>query len=908
MHSHLVIEVNKAEMRIPENQSLDAAFSSPLFNETEAYTHPFQLHVDGNRNVATIIDDVNASVRLVDLENLPARIIADGIPMFSGRVVTEDQSLVDSTFSFSVDSRRGSFKDMIADLKCSDIPLIEDIKIGEMIGEVKVDASIKVTREMSYRDGGHGGSGEWHHETEEKTYNLSGEFTPQALGFSYPARCVVDSNQYAIKKEERDYANGKIVVVPEVAESYINVTDAYPVKKYCNARVCYKHYAKEGGDANADAEGETSSELVDPKTSKGMYEDIWPYWVLDANRPQSGICFYVLYFLDCLFKHLGIAWDNSELLKIEDLKHLAFFTTQCRYRTERLHGTENNPFFHDSYTPPIHEGSKTSKDDDSAEKEDHLPNINKWLSSRGCGGKLNVNMEYTLTSGSFGGSGSSGTNNIETNTKMKAQEHYDVSANILAMYATKENFPKESVTTLIESLEAAFGIRFIYDPETNKCKAVLLREVLRNMGTPMKMLGQILSCHPVNEKVKGVHVCYSEESDAREQQEYLSEKKRDYDTRFDYRDFSEGRVRYGDGVSYRNIFNNVSPSDESCYVDRLTGNAYRIKVDKDANTFGELKPVIFQVAHLHGIELGDCSEENKKNDMVHEISIGFQPVDMTDINYAKERNTPTPYAINAVFVDEDMEHEFLTHKICNTFSIQPQGFGFGHISIECSLVEVLNTIESYDPTQTEDGNSPLQHIDWGLAVVLMRGGGSDATIQNYDEDYDGFGNSRWGTVSGTYQTDIDSMDIFGNEYDYNGTDEGLGGGERFSLKIRAYRNFRYYFDSGGELHISENPAEWSDPKWLIPCNADIYTDNVLTKKVRSRGLHDTFLAEYTRFLLNRHRLRYEVLMTVAELIAVKSNFLSWWDFDGKLGLIDNAKCSINAATGMGKVTVDLLVP
>ena len=50
--------------------------------------------------------------------------------------------------------------------------------------------------------------------------------------------------------------------------------------------------------------------------------------------------------------------------------------------------------------------------------------------------------------------------------------------------------------------------------------------------------------------------------------------------------------------------------------DRLTGNAYRIKVDKDTNTFGgELKPVIFKVAHLHGIELGDCSEERaEKNE------------------------------------------------------------------------------------------------------------------------------------------------------------------------------------------------------------------------------------------------------------------------------------------------------
>ena len=64
----------------------------PLFNETEAYTIRFSCLLTAIEMSGYYDDDVNASVRLVDLEDLPSRIIADGIPMFSGRVVTEKTS------------------------------------------------------------------------------------------------------------------------------------------------------------------------------------------------------------------------------------------------------------------------------------------------------------------------------------------------------------------------------------------------------------------------------------------------------------------------------------------------------------------------------------------------------------------------------------------------------------------------------------------------------------------------------------------------------------------------------------------------------------------------------------------------------------------------------------------------
>ena len=912
MHSHIAIQSKGNWLTLPDEQSIDLNFRNPAFNEVETYSHPFELSCDGNRELISIADDRDARMRLSDLEDTTSTIIADGLPLFTGKIVTDNDTVVGPNFAFNVDSRRQSLKDMIADLKCNDIDLIDDIKIGEILGDVHVVATGTVIRVATVIVGGHGSSNP-QRQTVTETGTYTGETTVNlhGLGFSYPAKCVTTgSYQHAVKDKSRSYSSGRAsytVSVPKIEESYINVSDEYGANsdrwgeggaKYCNMRVCYKHHG-------LNEDGTTSDDVVKESSATGeMPEDKWPYWVLDAQRPMSGICFYVLYFLDCLFKHLGVEWDNSELLKVEDMKHLCFVSTQCHFTTKPLHGTEANPFFRETYAPEPYTADMIGGRED--DEEDHYPNINGWMKSRGCGGKLNFGI-HLPEMGKVGGS--SQQNMRQLGADRTIQEHYTVTANIHAMYATRDNFPKESVTTLIESLEAAFGIRFLYDPETNKCKAILLRDLFRNKldvtPTPRQMLGEVLECHPVNEKIFGVRVRYAEEAAPEDQREYLRERRRDYDTDYNYTDFRKDNTVW-QGVNYTSmVHNTISPTDEHCYVDMATGNAYRIKVDADASTYGELRPVIFQVAHLKGVELGNCSKEVE--DYIKDIEIGFSPAILSDVNYRQSRNNPQPYSINALYVDEDMEHEFVTQKLCSEVTTTHSGKLFTHSGKlgHLSCYEILNLIESYDPTQTEYGDLPLQELDLGLMLALMRGGGTDATVQEYDEGYDGFGNSKWQTIVGTYQTDIDTMDVFGNAYDYNGDRPGDGGGERFSLKIRAFKPFRYR-TVDGQTEFSTNPKDWEDdPTWQIPCNTDLYTNDTLTKKIRSRGLLDTFLSELVYFYLKRRKLRFKLLTTVAQVADIKNHWLSWWQIDGKTGLLDSVQCSIDKDKGLGVVTVDM---
>ena len=223
----------------------------------------------------------------------------------------------------------------------------------------------------------------------------------------------------------------------------------------------------------------------------------------------------------------------------------------------------------------------------------------------------------------------------------------------------------------------------------------------------------------------------------------------------------------------------------------------------------------------------------------------------------------------AALVDEDMEHEFVKQYIKNTMSSMVADF---------YVTEELSLRESYDPSSTDDGNSPLQSYDWGLSVAIMRGGGIDATHEAYDYNYDGFGNSKWRTKAGDYAMTTDSIDPYGTGYDYNtGDEEGIGDEERFSLKPRA----------------------WVQPEWA---DAPLVVN---TPSVKNRGYVDVFLVDYIHFILNRKRYYIKCLASVAQIADIQNHWKEWWNIDGKKCLIDKVNAEISARDGLGEVELEV---
>ena len=899
MKSHLQLKIDGVWQTLKPDQKLSIEDPNPLWNDVSMWSQPFQLPFRYNRELLGNADDVNSDLRAPDFDRQPSIIYAEGIPFRSVVTKVQESERMDGDLTINLDASTRSFDDLIGDLNCQDIPIKDRIQVGEKIGNVHIEVqyNYKITVQYEGKKG-------------DKSYSFdqdaaTADFEPNVTGFSYPGLCqVTGSKQVAMMKTQKVYPKGEIVKVPREKYGYsnstfINVTDAYGENsehwgsggaKYCNARICYKHYG-------LNDDGTTSDEVISPKEYNQVGGDMWeghgPYWVLDADRPASGLCFYILYFLDCLFAYLDVEFDKSALLEVEDLKHLCFFSTAVHYDTETVAGY---PTF-------------TNFDD-----------VNRWLESRGCDGRLKLDepetksiqeFKYKKNNGQYQTvkvGGADGVASITTEVLSMTTKKF--SAKILSMWANSYNFPDESVKTILDSLQASFGIRFDYDYERHKVTAYLLRDVLRSQEEPIEFQGTVRQMTKITEKITGFRMKYSAEGTSREQEQYIRRQKRDYDTDFDYKEYPEGRVILD--KTYEEIATSVGSNNTNVYVDLRTGNAFRFKANAETGKDERL----FEVGQFHGVEVGDCSAEAEDDDTIREYISDFQPISFNDVNaynrisatskkeytYRDGSDTYTFKEIKTgnqpmlvAYIDEDMEHEFVEQRIDNPLS---------SVLVDIYVSEVMKGIESYDPSDTDEGESPLQTYDWGLAVAMMRGGGTDMEVQRFDSGYDGFRNDKWRTVAGEYALTTDTMDQMGNVFDYNGTHQGIGDGERFSLKITGYRPFRYKYVNG-LLKISTNPKEWGDASWLVPCDADIEDQqHHIQEKIRSRGLYDSFMSELAHFFLNRKLYEVYVDCTVAELMDIPNHWKRRWRIGGKVGYINKVSYELSVEQALSEAKIE----
>lgn len=929
MNSKLVILANSKPMALTDDFNISVELSNPIFNDVEIFSYPCTFPMEGNRHVFKNVDDINSNIRPVSYEHTPLQLIADGVPFASGPAVIQEDEAISDTISMNMDASTQSFSDLISDLKCRDIVIPsrfhDQLLIGEKIDDVNVEVTYSTDVVIKYE----GKKGDKKYGTVGSGQHTAATFSPQALGFSFPAKCLETGTQHAAQLDvTRKYPNDNKKNMPKIVQSYINVSDAYPDKPFCNARVCYKHY-------DLTSEGTTSSELAEYNDKNIMYEDNGKVWVLEADRPQSGICFYVLFFLDCLFESLGLTFDKSALTAVGDFNRLCFFTTKCAYDTEPLYygslykETDAEVIAGKKKVGDIKLGFFQKQANSEKECEHLFDDVNTWLDSRGCGGKLfldnpkdktmqeivywkakysivevddprfpNSKRKKAVVAKTTSGEPihvKVGVDKVASITTKSTITGAQMSASVVRMYANEQNFPDESVSTIIESLENQFGIKFSYDYERKKVTAYLIRDVFRKQNPqPRTFHAQIHEVLPITEKITGVRVGYSAESDSKDQKEYVRDKKKDYNTDYDYIEYPKNRTITNE--IYQDIIHEVYNNQMNVFIDLNTGNKYRVKIDSNFSNANNMYPSLFEVGAYKGVEIGDCSKANE--DYVQEFKSDFEPVGMIDVNYNKalsssydavaftdseqqptsgtnidgfvttQINPNNAKTIMAAFVDEDMEHEFVKQYIKNPLSSQVADF---------YVVEELSLTESYDPSKTDDGNSPLQSHNWEMSIAIMRGGGTDSDIESYDYDYDGFGNSKWRTTVGEYALTTDSVDNYGNVYDYNGKLEGIGNEERFSLKPRA----------------------WVQPSWA---DAPLIKNDPL---VKNRGYFDTFMIDYVYFVLNRRKYRIKCNATVAQIADIQNHWKEWWLIDGRKSLINKVNTTITVKDGIGEVELEV---
>ena len=193
MHSHIAIEGPSGPLTLKPDADLTITDKNPMFNDVKMFSQPIQLPFETNRHLLKNMDDVNSDMRPAELNEQKFGIIVDGLPLRQALIKIQEGVNLDGCIDVNFDSFNRSFKDMIADLKCRDIPVDNDIVIGEKIGDVHMQMSYQeilrplVSCSKGYIEG---------YEIKMKPANIDDTFQPFALGFSFPGECYENATQW----------------------------------------------------------------------------------------------------------------------------------------------------------------------------------------------------------------------------------------------------------------------------------------------------------------------------------------------------------------------------------------------------------------------------------------------------------------------------------------------------------------------------------------------------------------------------------------------------------------------------------------------------------------------------------------------------------------------------------------
>lgn len=572
---------------------------------------------------------------------------------------------------------------------------------------------------------------------------------------------------YVVHKAVLENYDGAYYIEAPLPESIMmdytecNVEKPYPESPFCNVRVC------------------TSDE-------NGKYK------ILEADRPNSGVCFYVMYLIDCLFKSLKIRINRNDLIKVEDMCRLAFFNTQCH--TERKGDVTNISF--------------------------------NELKNKNLGGENFSLICHKVALAPFPG--------LVENPVYSESFNYQKQD----VYATNENFPDVEITDIINDLSTAFGARFIYNDLTNEMNIVFIKSILLDLEV-LTLDIEVLDILISKTKGQGIKLTYGEEED----------------TAYNYDDYKNTIECSG----YAEILSQgISKYDNKVYIDRKTGNAYRVKVNKDT---GE-DPSLFEVGGFRDYIVGNGQDPETE-------SINYRPVivnDVSDITSGR-MDDGTHNQEFAVFANVELKSDSSFSDILyakNLFDIFP-----GELPIESFLqikVEMTATIEENYDTDAEE-TSPLQSYDAGYTLGVMRGPGNKSGME-YSPDYDGEGNASWVQTVANYAFTSDSCDNYGRFFDYNGTEEGgADQSGRFSLKLIAGKD-GYPVD----------------------------------EQYKDRGLVAKFLSEYLYFMANKKTVVLTVRMNITQIIGI--DFLKRYKIGDFVGFINKVSYTLDV-NGVTDATIEL---
>ena len=811
------------------------------------------------------------------------RLYFDGVLVLSGFIwIDQEVEVENGIVPIALKSNNRDFKERLEGVKANDVPIE---KMDPTI--IGVCNDLANTSELHFT---------WEYVDVEITYGSRGGFSVKQLSSTRHSgeRTIGSLGFPTLMYPTYTDASGRNF-------DYTNIGIPYPLAKFCNIRLC----APVSGESSSEGGSHSYTHTAQyPLHSIRNVSTRVTAKTLRYDREHSAPCFFVLYWVDMLCKALGITIVRNDMTHVLDLCRLAFFNVHCMYGTAKFEG-DDSVFM-------VREDGRlaTDRDDPGHIKPHTYKKFTDILSFRPIKGEGETKGEDILNDLIYDIEGSRHHAGESVAAKKIVKSNCEFKTKAYAAIATGKNFPETDAATVIGSLRSAFGVRTLYDSERQSLEFVFIKDIL-NAEEVEDLVCVVNKCDKVETHYDGVRVKYSGTGEQNRnaitgERELTGTTDKGEDTTFDYYDYTLVR----EFSNYGEALNSITAYNMYCYIDNVTGNAYRIKNDKTAKTSTTLYPSLFEVGTFRPVEYGICSLTER----VKEITIGFAPVVPNDTNATaiqswfrengpeREQRTPTP--TYAPFIDTEigtrtMSVAWYEIDADSILHFTKSGTGANNPSVGIGITLWLEDAWSL----SENIETPLQQEDAGFTLGIMRGSGSSGGYEIMENDYDGEGHQSWTYVAGgADQFTADSIDAFGDSYDYNGTDEGLGYGDDrpFSLKLKAEKPYK-----GGMKRIDElTGQEYIVTDSLLPTHEDgtpVYYP--IDSRHSKRGLVDRFLLEEIYFWLHCRVATFSVTISLATLLTIDKK--KRYRINGIKGWIKKVTYRLNMSLGIRDVVIEL---
>lgn len=776
------LKINGEWAVLPPNFSLKIMKTSPLFSDQGDFSYPFELPVEINRHIFGPIADPMGFVRLREFHALPAEIWFEGNQVFVGQTEISGEQ----TFSqrgkvrFNVVSNNGAFKDMIKDMSCRDVKIKDDIKLGWRPAVIKW---------KEYSD----------------TFSKNGLFLKPGYTLD-----DVNNNDEPLHVQLTKYfdstrtikfnADSELeICLPEMLHVTFepNVTSPYPFP-YCTVRMCCAQSQDKA------KEGESTS---------GGYG----YKLYEADGPNRAPSFYVLYFLDCLFGEdtLDVVYDNTSVLSIDDLKRLAFLNAYPQFVDKKT----NNTILTNSFLEQI---------DNS---DSYFYNLSSSLSMY-----IEYSMYFTEYLG--GGSGIGNIHITFHEKKFKYPDKnkefdwkLDATVESYDCYANGDNFPDAKLPDVISDLTNGFGIIFDYDQQNNFMKLHLVRDIMKNKDVDTPSCTILTNPTITRSSKNGQILSYGESDDLNYNYAMPKGKYRDgsddpiiingfLNLSSIERNRTDAHTYYDEstGYAYR-LRVDENTGNEPQFFPVGANRDYKIGICKENKYRNRL--VLDEKDNEYDTSDTRVYADRDESD-ADTTELKFRPVIVNDVwswyynegpgyeGYPMKKKQP---GVDIYDYPESAADQMLcTYVDCEAFndSITVDTYSViknpGNIAVSAKPTGTYTTLGSRAEMlkiekatlSSDDSKTPIRIVATGIVTVagestfditnerhpladakvgyqlgFMRGPGNKSNVEigyNYDDE----GNDTWYNVVNSPTFTADSIDPYGNVFDYNGAEAGIG--------------------------------------------------------------------------------------------------------------------------------------